>query len=135
MNVFTYGSLMFPEVWQRVTGRSAVGEPASLSGFEARCLRDVSYPMLIPVPGAETPGILYRSVDPDALERLDLFEGEEYRRIRVTVAPRALCAVPAEVYTSARTDDSAILPVVWDPIIFARIHLARFLQDYGGFAD
>ncbi|HEX8884050.1 MAG TPA: gamma-glutamylcyclotransferase family protein, partial [Noviherbaspirillum sp.] len=74
-NVFTYGSLMFAEVWQPlVSGRYPSG-PAVLAGYRRFAVPGVTYPGIVAAPGQEVAGLLYRDVAPDDLARLDLFEG------------------------------------------------------------
>ncbi|MDB6132846.1 MAG: hypothetical protein JWM59_1089 [Verrucomicrobiales bacterium] len=138
-HVFTYGSLMFPEVWQRVTASRTTGEPARLDGFEARKLAGQTYPVLVTAPSSAVEGMLYRNVDAGALARLDLFEGDFYARRTVTVIPggggRASGEkVPAEVYAAAAEDHPDILPERWLTDEFRDRHLTHFLTFDRGFA-
>ncbi|MES2708830.1 MAG: gamma-glutamylcyclotransferase family protein [Verrucomicrobiota bacterium] len=134
MNVFTYGSLMFPEVWRRVTGGTVPGHPARLAGYEARALRGVTYPVLVAImPESVTEGVVYRGVDAAALARLDLFEGNFYVRREVTVGTEE-GKVTAQVYAAAWEDHPDILPERWRAGEFAARHLAGFLRADPGFA-
>ena len=61
-NIFTYGSLMFDEVWcQVVTGRYP-SEPALLDHHQRHALTGLSYPGVVATPGAQVAGRLYRDV-------------------------------------------------------------------------
>ena len=85
-HVFTYGSLMFPEVWNRVVRGRYQSCPARLEGYRRHALTDVSYPAIVAESGAEVEGVLYLDVDAADLARLDAFEGAEYRRAAVPVS-------------------------------------------------
>lgn len=85
-NVFAYGSLMFPEVWNRVVHASYRSCPARLDRYRRHALVDVSYPAIVAEAGASVEGVLYLDVDAADLARLDAFEGAEYRRETVAVS-------------------------------------------------
>lgn len=86
--VFCYGSLVLPEVMERVTGRRFERRASRLDGYRRTRLRARSYPGLVPQPGATTDGCLYLDVDAQSLARLDAFEGELYERRGVVVLER-----------------------------------------------
>lgn len=135
MNVFTYGSLMFPEVWRRVTGGSLVGQPARLREFEARAIRGQTYPALVFIPGAMTEGVVYSGVDAEAVARLDVFEGNFYQRQTVRVETEAGKGeeLEAQVYVAILADHPDILPERWRAKEFRDRHLAGFLRTDPGF--
>ncbi len=122
--LFTYGSLMFPKVWKRVAGTDNYAFPATLGGFEARKLAGLTYPGLLAVEGGSAAGLLYVGVSPEALRRLDAFEGRKYDRIAVKVSVEGH-AEPLEAYTYllADQDRSTILPEIWDAEEFRLHHL------------
>ncbi len=134
MNIFTYGSLMFPEVWERVTGLSGAGQPASLADHAARQIRGQTYPALVKAVGGSTEGVLYSDVTPAAVARLDEFEGRFYERVAVAVSAGDGAATSAWVYRAAKPDDPDILEEGWDRERFQRDHLGRFLRDDPGFS-
>lgn len=126
MNLFTYGSLMFPDVWQRVAGASFSTQPATLPGFAAWKVRGETYPGLAPAPGAETAGVVYFDVSPEAASRLDAFEGPFYERMEVQVRlPDGACA-PAWAYVVVPSHRHELDPDRWDAEEFRRHHLAHF---------
>jgi gamma-glutamylcyclotransferase (GGCT)/AIG2-like uncharacterized protein YtfP len=126
MNLFTYGSLMFPDVWHRVTGASFPTRPATLDDFAAWCVRGETYPGLAPAPGETTRGLLYLDVTPEAAARLDAFEGPFYERIRVEPQLPDGTRVPAFAYVVAPAHRHDLEPVRWDADAFQRLHLAHF---------
>ncbi|GAA0770258.1 gamma-glutamylcyclotransferase [Actinomadura yumaensis] len=95
--LFAYGTLLDPAVQTAVFGRDlGPGAPDRLSGFRLSHIpvEDpqitaetglIHYPILIPTPDAAppVPGRLY-PVTPADLTAADAYEGEAYRRVRVT---------------------------------------------------
>lgn len=127
MHFFTYGSLMFPEVWHRVAGATFATRPASLDGFAAWRVRGETYPGLAPAPGETTHGVLHLAVTPQAAARLDVFEGPFYERLSVEACLDDGTAVPAFAYVVVPAHRHELEPVRWDADTFRRLHLARFL--------
>src|SRR3954453_14575985 len=85
MHVFTYGTLMFPEVWQAVVGRSFDIVSGTAAGFEVFRVRDAVFPGIIARSGeCSVPGVVYLDVDPPSMERLDRFEDDFYERQPIT---------------------------------------------------
>lgn len=127
-HVFTYGTLLFPEVMAAVAGRGYVGEPAVLRGFVRVCVVGAVYPGAIEEAGAEIRGIVYRDLDEAALRRLDRFEGETYERRRVTVTCDGdLTETLAYAYVVARQHQGSLDRRPWNPERFRRDHLASYL--------
>lgn len=143
MNVFTYGSLMFERVWTRVVHGRHARLPARLADHRRHAVRDRSYPGLVPAPGSHVDGVVWLEVGPRDLERLDMFEGPEYERAVVLVAPLASDAatdfglanpggervpVPAQVYLWK--DPRWLLDAEWDPAHFERERIDEFLAAF-----
>jgi gamma-glutamylcyclotransferase (GGCT)/AIG2-like uncharacterized protein YtfP len=134
MNVFAYGSLMFPEVWTRVTGLTAPGMEALLTDYSVRRIRGQSYPVMAPEPGGVVKGVLYTGVPEEVSGLLDAFEGTFYERVVVGVTLADGAAVSAMVYRAADPASAAILAEAWDAACFERDGLAAFLQEDPGFS-
>lgn len=125
--LFVYGTLMFAEVMQRVTGNRFDAEAAKLPGYARYCLRDEVYPGLVWEAGAETHGVLYTGIDAQSLAKLDAFEGELYERISVTVQVGD-DEVMAAVYCIAPAHRSRLLPRPWQADEFNREHKQAFMD-------
>lgn len=128
VNVFTYGSLMFDEVWRGVTGRLAESVPGVLADHAAWRLRGQNFPGLAPAPGHQTAGRIWLAVTPDELARLDEFESGLYERRLFDVRAgngRRLNCWAYEVRSDSR---SLLEPALWDPEEFRQRHLAGFLS-------
>jgi gamma-glutamylcyclotransferase (GGCT)/AIG2-like uncharacterized protein YtfP len=115
MDLFTYGTLMDPEVWQRAAGRRFPCERATLEDYSARRLRGVHFPGLIEAAGAVTPGLLYRGVDAPAMQRLDEYEDDFYQRIAVKVITENGEMVTAQVYLVAPDQRHHVMDERWLP--------------------
>ena len=83
---FAYGTLMVEEIMLAVTGDRYEFEPALLRDYRRAAIRNEFYPGIVPHGGERVAGTLYFDLTPRAWERLDLFEGEMYRRQIVEVA-------------------------------------------------
>lgn len=118
---------MFPAVWAGVVGRAASSAPATLPGYAALALRDEPYPGLVPRPGVETPGRLYRDLDEDAWEALDAFEGPEYERWQVVVRVGET-PVAAQAYLLCPHARERLSTELWDAAAFASRNLDEFVR-------
>lgn len=127
MNLFTYGSLMFPEVWLRVAGQPFPSQAGVLRDFAAWKVRGETYPGLAPHPHVETPGVVYLNVFPDALARLDAFEGPFYQRTAVNIALADGESITAYAYVVAPAHRDSLEKIPWDAVEFESRHLASFL--------
>ena len=131
-NLFTYGSLMSSDIMHHVAGCMAESAPAVLKNFQRSKIRGEEYPGIVGHPGAEVAGILYRDLPPEAMERLDSFEGAQYSRQEVQlVTDTGSCLAMAYVikpeYSHLLTEEP------WSYADFLAVGKARFLESYIGF--
>ncbi len=100
--LFAYGTLVFPEVWRRVTGDTEArrSEHATLEGFALLRVKDAEFPGIVADKKAPpVSGVLYYDLDEEVLARLDAYEDSFYERITVTTkAERHASPVPCDVY-------------------------------------
>lgn len=134
MHLFTYGSLMFPEVWTSVVAGRYVSEFAEVSGYVRKRVRGDTYPAAVPGEASATlQGRLYFDIDHEDLVRLDLFEGEYYRREAIG----AICSdgrpFSAAIYVLRPSYLHLLDHEDWDPSWFEREGMVRFISDYKGF--
>jgi gamma-glutamylcyclotransferase (GGCT)/AIG2-like uncharacterized protein YtfP len=124
-HIFTYGSLMFPQVWQRVVRGAYRSAPATLDGHARFEVTGQTYPGMVPVPGAQVRGLVYFDVDPADIALLDIFEGAAYRRkeLEAVLADRSAVAISAYLYL----DRSGLSQRPWDPEQF---QIARFMASH-----
>ncbi len=124
-NVFTYGSLMFAEVWSLVVEGSHASIAATLRHHARYAIRYETYPGMVDERDASVSGVLHLDVDAADLVRLDRFEGDDYERKTVEVVDGDGVARTADTYVYRCVD--RLLPAAWEPDSFA---LRRFIETY-----
>lgn len=134
MDLFTYGTLQFDEVWRRVVGRDFPSTAAEARGFAAYRVVDADYPGMIPRAGATTPGTLYRGVDDVSLARLDMFEGDQYQRLRIEVVANEGQSIDCQAYVIPASKVDVLTGEPWSRESFLGTGgLERFMGRYRGF--
>jgi len=84
-NVFVYGTLQFPEIVKRLTGKEFVSVPATLAGFKRCLVKGADYPAVFEKHGTLVKGKLLKNVDDNSMHQLTIFEGGEYEKRAVEV--------------------------------------------------
>ena len=125
MHIFTYGSLMFPQIWQRVVRGNYRSAPATAPGYARYALADDTYPGMIARPQTTVEGVLYFDVDAQDVAALDAFEGSEYRRDQIDVVIDSSEIVIACTYIFMAEQRLSSLP--WEPQAF---QMSRFIGSY-----
>ena len=129
--LFAYGTLVFPEVWRRVTGDTEArrSEPAFLEGYDLLRVRDADFPGIVARKGApRIPGVVYFDLDDETLTRLDAYEDSFYERVKVNVTAerkgeRIVCqayVIPPFLRKRVLTDEP------WSLEKFEEQHLQEF---------
>ncbi len=127
-NVFTYGSLMFPVVWDRVVQGRYRSSEATIHGFQRLRIRGEQYPALVVNSNASPlTGRVYFDVSASDIARLDHFETSDYARVAIAVKVAGQ-ALAADAYLTLKPE--ALEPVKWSPEIFERDGLKSFLTTY-----
>jgi gamma-glutamylcyclotransferase (GGCT)/AIG2-like uncharacterized protein YtfP len=127
-NLFTYGSLMFPIVWNRVVQHEYRSALATIHGFRRVAVRDKEHPALIIAKGAAAiEGRVYFDVSKDDIARLDRFETQRYARVGVAVTLAAMPIV-ADAYLALNHDE--LTDHDWNVLKFEREGLPRFMAGY-----
>lgn len=129
--LFTYGTLMCPEVLAAVAGATGTARPARLHDHARRRIRGVVWPGAVAHPGASVEGVLWSGLSAAALARLDHFEGAAFRREPVVVST-ADGDVTAAAYILASNHRWRLTERDWAPATFRARHLAGYLERLGG---
>lgn len=129
MNMFVYGTLLVPKIWEAVT--RAPAPPmilAELRGYSIFRVRNADYPGIVEsTVDAVVPGLLVLDVPETALKRLDAYEDSFYERREVAVSTSELGDVPAHAYCIRATDAPALLTgEPWTLARFEETALERF---------
>jgi gamma-glutamylcyclotransferase (GGCT)/AIG2-like uncharacterized protein YtfP len=127
VHLFTYGTLVFPEVMEAVTGRRFESRTAVLRGYRRRMLQGRVYPGIRPAAADATEGRVYLEIDAAALACLDDFEGDEYERRRVEVGVQGGTLV-AEAYVVRGSASGLLTEVLWDPGRFTASQLRPYVE-------
>jgi len=133
MNIFTYGTLMIPDVMYAVTARKFRFKDAILRGYARFTVKGEFYPGIIPVTDAVTEGVIYFDVDELSLDRLDTFEGSLYQRTPVRVETKKEEILNAETYVIRPEYRGYLSSKEWNVKEFAQKHLEAFLETYQRF--
>ncbi len=132
MHLFTYGSLMFPQVWTTVVRGEYKKQPARLHGHQRRSIKGETYPAAIAASATDfIDGQLYMNINDEDMQRLDTFEGNDYEKIEAPVTLADNKIVTAEVYLYCHHERLAAQD--WDVQWFEREGITLFLTQYGGF--
>lgn len=127
-HIFTYGSLMFEEVWNQLVSGKYSHAPALLEGYARRCVKHEEYPVIFEA-NESVKGVLYYDVEPYDIDKLDAFEGEYYERKSVLLNN----CVDAEVYVLKKEYFEIIEEKPWDEEAFKNEGIKRFCENYKGF--
>jgi len=135
MDIFTYGSLMFPAMMKAVTGRDFSSRNARVKNHARFRVRGESYPGLTPLEGAVTQGVLHLNVDALSLRRLDDFEGEMYERTEISAEAFDGESLMAQTYLIKPQYRDRLSSEPWDPEHFEKADLVQFMATYRGFMN
>jgi gamma-glutamylcyclotransferase (GGCT)/AIG2-like uncharacterized protein YtfP len=135
MHVFTYGTLMFPEVWQAIVAREFTAMEGTAAGYAIYRVRDAVYPGIVAAGERDrVRGVVYLDVDHASLARLDLFEGDFYTRQSVWVDCADGERRAADAYVVPTENRSVLTDECWDRAKFvAGGSLEQFIRRFRGF--
>lgn len=126
-NIFSYGSLMYPDVILALTNKIFHSEQAVLYGYERRLMKGKIYPGIITKPNAEIAGTLWCDLDNDSLKILDTFEDKEYERTMLEVETHS-GTMNALAYTINVKQAQLLDNSEWDPNYFKTNHLKEYIN-------
>ena len=133
INVFTYGSLMYPSIWSRVASGHYRHTEGCIIGYRRVVIRDRVHPALISG-DKEIWGVIWFRVSQSDLEKLDEFEGIYYRRDQIKAKTSGGRSVPCHVYTWKEDYRSLLLEKDWDKLAFEIEGAEHFQSNYEGFS-
>jgi len=129
MHLFTYGTLTFPEVWQRIAVQEAVAERAELTGFAIYRVRDAVFPGIVRASQEDVvAGVLYRDLDDETMFELDAYESDFYRRDTVSVVTQMGESQECQVYIVPESRRDMLTDEPWDAKWFAEHKLESYLN-------
>lgn len=135
---FTYGSLMYPQVWQQLVKGNYDSCQANLSGYHRKCIHQQDYPAVFQDNQSaqkQVLGRIYFDVSIEDQMALDSFEGEEYLRLTEKVFTKERGEIEVEVYVFKPEYLHRVTDEDWDVQAFEKEGLQRFLNQYKGFKE
>lgn len=114
-----------------------LGKPvaATLHGHVRLQVTGEHFPAIAARPGHQVEGVLYRNIAEAAWHRLDLFEGEMYRRVQVNVLRTDGQTVTAQTYIIHPAQEQQLSGKVWDFADFLAHGKVLFEREYRGYDD
>ncbi len=136
MNVFTYGTLMYPEIWQAVAGQQCASVRGAAAGYAVFRVDGAEFPGISAANEKDSArGVVYLDVDQAAMARLDRFEDDFYERQSLWIICDDGQRRAAETYVVPASNRAVLTDERWNADDFvARGHLADFIQRFAGFA-
>ena len=129
LNVFSYGSLMYPAVWEKVVTGHYISCRAQLNKYRRLQIRGETFPAIIP--GASSVrGVLYFHINSSDLALLDQFEGEYYQRTDGDVVLDGGVVMPAAFYCFKEAYAPMLLEQEWNPDEFAAKGMKKFMDTW-----
>lgn len=135
MDLFTYGTLMSPDIMARVARCRLASLPARLVGYKRSLVRGEVYPGIAEASGYEVDGILYLDAMGEAIRRLDVFEGGMYERREVLVSTEDDHSRSAMTYVFRPEFRHLLTDIPWDYQHFLETGKERFENGYFGFGE
>ncbi len=143
MNLFAYGTLMCPDILDRVAACRPAYAPATLAGYRRYAVRNEVYPGIVEdheasvrdagVTAASVRGVVYWEVPEDAWRRLDRFEGEMYARRSVRALLEDGTSTDAATYVVKAEFTHRLTASEWSYEEFLRSGKRIFEARYPGF--
>ena len=124
---------MCEDILFAVTGTYFDGKKGLLREYQRKCLKGEIYPGIVACSGATTLGQLYNNLSSAAWKRLDLFEGDQYRREIVEVKLEKGYYEPAQTYVLKPEFADRFSSEDWDFADFLKNNKKFFEAQYSGF--
>lgn len=132
MQLFTYGTLMDPEIMAHVAGDTFPARPGLLAGYRRRVVEGEVYPAIVPDDTEQVEGVVYSDLTDEALTRLDRFEGELYQRLLVPVT-RGGELIRVQAYVLRPEYGRLLSSTAWTLEQFLHSGKGAFTDHYSGF--
>lgn len=129
MNLFVYGTLLFPEIRNLIGGRNFEGQAASITGFQIFRVKDANYPGIVKTAHGVIKGQVLCDITEEEMERFDNYEGDLYLRtsneVQLKNSPQLVAACLYEIPESLALD--LLSDQEWSEEWFEEFHYPEFL--------
>jgi gamma-glutamylcyclotransferase (GGCT)/AIG2-like uncharacterized protein YtfP len=132
VNVFTYGSLMYADIVNRIVRNRYTCAEAEIGGFKRSQIQGDVYPVVRPCRHAKNlRGVLYFNINRADLLRLDRFEGLQYQRQKVKATLLATNQrISSQLYVLKPRYRHLASQREWKPSQFQNQHKNHFTRRY-----
>ena len=128
-NLFAYGTLMFPEVWERIGIEEFKSTPAILPGFAIYRVHDAVFPGIVRASEENcVKGVMYLDLDEETLFEIDTYESGLYKREEVTATLDNGEVVQCSAYVIPDSRRQALTEEPWDAAQFQENELKKYLN-------
>jgi len=127
-NVFAYGTLMLPRIFEALTGNVLNPQAATLNGYSRYMFKKRCYPGIIRDNAGCVEGVLYEGIDDRTLSILDWFEDVIYERQLLTVQTNEKKS-SAFVYVVSNRYQNRLDKTPWLLEEFIEIHSASYIYN------
>ncbi|OIQ03579.1 MAG: hypothetical protein AUK36_03130 [Zetaproteobacteria bacterium CG2_30_59_37] len=127
--LFAYGTLMCPEIMQKVAGMTLEGIPGLVKNHICLSVRGEAYPGMVKGQGGVVQGLLY-TFSSCLWPVFDAFEGEDYVRKPVTVWLQGGKRELVHAYLFRPACRRLLTRTPWDFGTFLKDHKQSFIVDY-----
>lgn len=107
--------------------QSYSSQTAMLDGYARYSIKTRPYPGIVPLSTGTVQGCVYVGINPQALSRLDYFEGDEYVRKPVQAKLGTGHSILADAYIINSTHTYKLDDMPWDEKYFSQVHLSEYL--------
>lgn len=125
--LFTYGTLMVPDVQSALLGRVPACSAAVLNGYRRCSIEGECYPAIVRDELSTVHGLALEGLTPTELEILDAYEGDPYVRTSVELAIDG-ARVAADCYVWSNARDTRLGLEDWKLDAFVVNHLSAYLR-------
>ena len=133
-NLFVYGSLMYDEVWNQIVLGCHEKIKAEIVGYKRLKIKNANYPGLVKGTGT-VQGFVWLNVSQSNIKKLDLFEGEYYKRVEDIATDINNKKIIVNFYLIQDLYLSILEDIEWDENEFQKNGLDNFLKKYVGFKE
>ena len=125
--------VMCADLMRAVSGHCGRHVPGTLRDYQRHTVKGEVYPGIRPQPDAAVEGVVYGDLPKNAWIRLDVFEGDLYRRQIVHVNRADGTIVAAHTYVVKPEFEHRLEATEWDAEQFLRFGKMTFVAHYAGF--
>jgi gamma-glutamylcyclotransferase (GGCT)/AIG2-like uncharacterized protein YtfP len=132
MNLFAYGTLMFPQIWERVVGGEFRSARATVRGMAVYRAAGQLFPVMIAAAPADVAeGIVIFDLSPESFATLDSYESDFYERVEVVAELEDGRVLPTQTYLLPERLRRLASHEAWSAEWFQREAMERYVKQCG----